>query len=163
MPPAPYPGSSGPWRPPPALSSSELYPGYFLCFFAFAIYRECYGFGWAFFTHRRFYLMLLPHIFVTTCCYQGLHWSCQFFLEVCKASCWSSKYRTGQSLCLIHSNPQSWHPEKLFFKPYQILSWITCGKKFSLFSSLLVLNFFRLFKVIYKSCKKHFEQDFYCL
>ena len=50
MPPALHPGFSGPWRPPPALSST-LTNFDCLCFF---IYRERYGFEWAFFTHRRF-------------------------------------------------------------------------------------------------------------
>ena len=85
-----------------------------------------------FFTHRRFNLTLLPHIFDTTCFYEGLPGIQQFFLEVCRASCWSSKHWPGPSVCLIHSNPQSWYSEKFVFKSYQILSWITCGKKFSL-------------------------------
>ena len=50
MSPALHPGFSGPWRPPPALSST---PTTFDCLFFF-IYRERYGFEWAFFTHRRF-------------------------------------------------------------------------------------------------------------
>ena len=79
-----------------------------------------------------FYLTFLPHIFATTCFYQGLPGSRQFFLEVCRASCWSSKRRPRPSVCLIHSNPQSWYSQEFVFKLYQILSWITCGKKFSL-------------------------------
>ena len=48
---------SGPWRPPPALSSA-LATFDCLCFF---IYRGRYGFERAFYTHRRFfYLTLLP-------------------------------------------------------------------------------------------------------
>ena len=50
MSPTLHPGFSGPWRPPPALSST---PTTFDCFFFF-IYRKRYGFEWAFFTHRRF-------------------------------------------------------------------------------------------------------------
>ena len=53
-----------------------------------------------------FYLTLLPNIFGTTCFYQGLPGSRQFFLEVCRASYWSSKHRPSPSVCLIHSNPQ---------------------------------------------------------
>ena len=68
-----------------------------------------------------FYLRLFPHIFATTCFYQGLCGSGQLFLEVCKASCWSSKHRPGPSACLIHSNPQSWYSEEFVSKPYQIL------------------------------------------
>ena len=53
--------STPPWflRPIKASTSSELYPGYFrLLYFCQAfpsqLYRECYGFERAFFTHRRF-------------------------------------------------------------------------------------------------------------
>ena len=42
-----------------------------------------------------------------TCIYQGLPGSQQFFLEIYWPSYWSSKYRRGPSICLIHSNPQS--------------------------------------------------------
>ena len=45
-----HPGFSGPWKPPPALSST---PTTFGCLF-FLIYRERYGFERAFFTHRCF-------------------------------------------------------------------------------------------------------------
>ena len=48
--PALHPGFSGPWKPPPALSST---PTTFGCLF-FLIYRERYGFERAFFTHRCF-------------------------------------------------------------------------------------------------------------
>ena len=54
-----------------------------------------------------FYLTLLPDIFGTTCFYQGFPGSRQLFLEICRASYWSSKHRPGPSVCLIHSNPQS--------------------------------------------------------
>ena len=54
-----------------------------------------------------FYLELLPDIFGTTCFYQGFPGSRQLFLEICRASYWSSKHRPGPSVCLIHSNPQS--------------------------------------------------------
>ena len=50
MPPALHPSFSGPWRPPPALSSTlTTFDRLF-----FFIYRERYGFEWAFFIHRRF-------------------------------------------------------------------------------------------------------------
>ena len=62
-----------------------------------------------------FYLTLLPDIFGTTCFYQGLPGSQQFFLEVCRASYWSSKHRPGPSVCLIHSNPQSFIHLKFVF------------------------------------------------
>ena len=47
-----------------------------------------------------FYFTLLLDIFGTTCFYQGLPGSPQFFLEVCRASYWSSKHRPGPSVCL---------------------------------------------------------------
>ena len=50
--PALHSGFSGPWRPPPTLSSTPT-PTTFDCLFFF-IYRERYGFEWTFFTHRRF-------------------------------------------------------------------------------------------------------------
>ena len=54
-------------RPVKASTSSELYPGYFWLLYFFRafpsdFYRERNGFERAFFTHRRFYLALLPHI-----------------------------------------------------------------------------------------------------
>ena len=102
---------SGPWRPPPALSSA-LATFDCLCFF---IYRGRYGFERAFFTHRRFFtLRSFPHIFDSTCVYQGLPGSPQFFLDVFRASCWSSKHRPGSFVCLIYSNPQLHIQKNLF-------------------------------------------------
>ena len=77
-------------------------------------YRERYGFEWAlFYPQALFYLTLLHWHF--TCVYQGLPGSRQFFLEVCRASYWSSKHRPGPSVCLIHSNPQSFlHLKSVF-------------------------------------------------
>ena len=83
-----------------------------------------------------FYLTLL-HRHCSTCVYQGLPGSRQFFLEVCRASYWSSKLRSGPPACLNHSNPQSSYSERFSFKFYNIPSWITCGKKFSLYASYL--------------------------
>ena len=62
-----------------------------------------------------FYLTLLPDIFGTTCFYQGFPGSRQLFLEICRASYWSSKHRPGPSVCLIHSNPQSFIHLKFVF------------------------------------------------
>ena len=62
-----------------------------------------------------FYLTLLPDTFGTICFYQGLPGRRKFLLEVCRASYWSSKHRPGPSVCLIHSNPQSFiHPKFVF-------------------------------------------------
>ena len=59
---------------------------------------------------------------ILTCVYQGLPGSRQFFLEVCRASYWSSKHRPGPSVCLIHSNPQSSYSERFSFTFYHILA-----------------------------------------
>ena len=131
MPPALHPDFSSPCRPPPALSSSLAT---FDCFtFPSHFYREHYGF-WlsifypqAFFTLRFFATFLPRPGFIKV----SPPWSRQFFLEFCRASFWSSKHRPGPSVCLIHSNPQSWYTEESVFKSYLILPWITCGKKFS--------------------------------
>ena len=44
---------------------------------------------------------------ILTCVNQDLPGSQQFFLEVCRASYWSSKHKPGPSVCLMHCNPQS--------------------------------------------------------
>ena len=76
-----HPGFSGLWNPPPALSSTPTtFDGLF-----FFIFRECYGIEEAFFTHRRFYLTLLPEIFGTTCFYQCFPRNRQLFLNICIA------------------------------------------------------------------------------
>ena len=105
MSPALHPGFSDPWRSPPALSSTLTT---FDCLFFF-IYRECYGFKWASFTHRRFlpytpsqHFWHIPDIlahsrhFGTTCFYQGftgsqqlLSWRLQgFILVVLETQTW---------------------------------------------------------------------------
>ena len=96
-------------------------------------YRERYSFELAFFTHRRF-LPYAPWLRII-CVYQGLPGSWQFFLEVFRASYWFSKHKPCPSVCLIHSNAQSSYSEWFIFKFYQTPSWITCGKKFSLYAS----------------------------
>ena len=80
-----------------------------------------------------FYLTLLHWHF--TWVYRGLPGGRQFFLGVCRASYWwSSKHKPGPSVCLIHSNPPSSYLERFIFKFYHIITWITCGKKFSLYA-----------------------------
>ena len=75
-----------------------------------------------------FYLTLLRDIFGTTCFYQGLPGSWQFFLEVCRASYWSSKQRPSPSVCLIYSNPQSFIYFKFVFIHVNIAKSFICGK-----------------------------------
>ena len=78
-------------------------------------YRERYGFEWAFSTHRRFLPYAPSRHFCTTCFYQGFPGSRQLFLKICRASYWSSKHRISPSVCLIHSNPQSFIHLKFVF------------------------------------------------
>ena len=90
-----------------------------------------------------FYLTLLPDIFGTTCFYQGFPGSRQLFLEICRASYWSSKHRPGPSVCLIHSNPQSFIHLKFVFIHVNIAKVLlvvkTLIKKY-LFGLVLSLN-----------------------
>ena len=65
---------------------------------------------------------------ILTCVYQGFPGRQQFFLEVCRASYWSSGHRPGPSVCSIHSNPRSSYSKRFSFKFYHILSWIACGE-----------------------------------
>ena len=77
-----------------------------------------------------FYLMLLPDIFGKTCFYQGFPGSRQLFLKICRASYWSSKHRLGPSICLIHSNPQSFIRLKFCIYTCQYCKSFTCGENF---------------------------------
>ena len=77
-----------------------------------------------------FYVTLLPDIFGTTCFYQGFPGSRQLFLESCSASYWSSKHRPGPSVCLIHSNPQSFIHLKFVFIHVNIANVFTCVENF---------------------------------
>ena len=96
--PALHPGFSGPWRPPPALSSTLPT---FDCLFFF-IYCECYGFEWTFFTHRCF----LPYAPSQHFCHNlllsrppwelaVLPWSLQGFIVILKTQI--------QPICLFDS------------------------------------------------------------
>ena len=126
MSPALHPGFSGPQAP----TSSELYPDYFWLPLLFHLPRALRFWVGVFYPQAFFTLRSFTNIFDSTCVYQGLTGSRQFYLEICKASYWSSKHRPSSSVCLIHSNPQSSYSEEFIFKFYHILSWITCGKNF---------------------------------
>ena len=88
---------------------------------------------------------------ISTCVYQGFPGSQQFFLEVCRASYWSSKHGPCPSVCLIHSNPQSLYSERFRFKFYHLLSWIAGGE------SLIYLlpTRFELFSPVQSICKDY--------
>ena len=75
-----------------------------------------------------FYLTLLPDIFGTTCVYQAFPGIRQFFLEICRVSCWSLKHRPSPSVCLIHSNLQSFIHLKSVFIHINVAKSFTCGK-----------------------------------
>ena len=77
-----------------------------------------------------FHITLLPDIFGTTYFYQGFRGTRQLFLEICRASYWSSKHRPGPSVCLIHSNPQSFIHLKFVFIHVNIAKVFTCGENF---------------------------------
>ena len=77
-----------------------------------------------------FYVTLLPDIFGTTCFYQGFPGSRKLFLEICRASYWSSKQKPAPSVCLIHSNPQSFIHLKFVFIHVNIANIFTCVENF---------------------------------
>ena len=86
---------------------------------------------WRFFTLRSFTDIL-------TCVYQGFPGSRQFFLEVCRASYWSSNYRPGPS-----------YSKQFGFKFYHILSWIACGESLI----YLLLTHFELLSLVQSICE----------
>ena len=117
MPPAFHPGFSGPWRPSPDLSST-LATFDCLCFF---IYCRRYDFRGIFYTQ----VFFLPYVASPNFWFilrlwrppwepPVLPWSLQGFI-------WSSKYKPGPSVCLIHSNPETSFSEEFAFKFYEIL------------------------------------------
>ena len=54
-----------------------------------------------------FYLTLLPNILEQPAFIKVSVGASSYFLEICRASYWSSKHRSGISFCLIQSNLQS--------------------------------------------------------
>ena len=70
----------------------------------------------AFFTLRSFPTFLAQPTF------QGLPGIGQFFLEVCRASCWSTKHKPGPSVCLIRNNPQK--ENKSRFQIWFTTAWL---------------------------------------
>ena len=97
-----------PWllRPMKVSTSSELYHKYFWLPFLFHLQRALRFWVNIFYPQAFFTIYLFQH-FGTTFFYQGFTGSRQLFLESCRASYWSSKHRPSPSVCLIHSNPQS--------------------------------------------------------
>ena len=116
-----HPGFSGLWMPPPALSSIPWLFSIALLFRYIFTASATVLSGYFFLPTGVFCLTLLPHIFATNLLLsRPPPPRRQFFLDVCGASCWSSKHRPGPSVCLIYSNLQSWHSEEFALKSYQI-------------------------------------------
>ena len=72
--------------------------------------------SWRFLSTGVFYLTLLHRHFDSTSIYQGFPGSRQFFTEVCRASYWSSKHRSGPSVCLIHRTPEKVHTGRIYLR-----------------------------------------------
>ena len=105
----------------------------------------------AFFTLRSFTYLLPAFV-------KSSPGSRQFFLEVCRASYWSSKHRPGPSAFFIHSYPQSSYSERFIFKLYHI--FMNClWWKFNLSAPYSFRILFTCSKSYVKTIKKHFEQD----
>ena len=77
-----------------------------------------------------FYLTLLPDILAQPAFIKVSLGDSSYFLEICRASYWSSKHRTGPSVCLIHINPQSSIHLKFVFMHVNIAKVFTCGENF---------------------------------
>ena len=77
-------------------------------------YRECYGFEWTFFTHRRFLPYATSPTFLTQTAFIKASLGPGSSFEVCRALYWSSKHRLGPSVCLIHSNPQKFYTGRFY-------------------------------------------------
>ena len=125
-----------PWllRPVKASSSSELYPRLLLIAFSFSSSTSATASSGHFLHIGVFYLTLLPDIFGTTCFYQGFPGSQQLFLEICRASCWSSK-NTDQGHLFV------WFT--LIHNPLQILNlylYMSILEKFLVFSAATLFS-----------------------
>ena len=77
-------------------------------------YPEHYGFEWTLFTHRHFlayapswHFWHIPDILAQPAFIKVSLGAGSYLLESCRVSYWSLKHRLSPSVCLIHSNPQS--------------------------------------------------------
>ena len=112
-----------PWllRPMKVSTSSELYPDYFRLPFLFhlpRVLRFWVGIFYpqAFFTLHSFMTFWhIPDILAQPAFIKVSLGASSYFLESCRASYWSLKHRPGPSVCLIHSNPQSFIHLKFVF------------------------------------------------
>ena len=85
-------------RPVKASTGSDLYPDYFWLSFLFHLPHIRQFWVGIFHPQAFFTFILLSNIFGTTCIYQGLPRSWQFFLEVCRTLYWSLKHSPGPSV-----------------------------------------------------------------
>ena len=91
------------FQPSPSQSDSRHF---YFSTIPLSSYRECYGFEWAFFTHRRvFFLALLPDILVQPAFIKVSLGVGSYFLESCKALYWPLKHGPGPSVwfTVIHN------------------------------------------------------------
>ena len=104
-----------PWllRPMKVSTSSELYPDYFRLPFLFHLPR----------TLRFWVGVFYPPAFIKVSLGAG-----SYFFESCRASYWSSKHTPGPSVCLIHSNPQSFMHLKCVFMHVNIAKILLVAK-----------------------------------
>ena len=78
-----------------------------------------------------FYLTLLPDILPQPAFIKVSQGAGSYFLESCRTSYWSSKHRPDRSVCLIHSNPQSFiHLKSIFMHVNCNCKSFTCGENF---------------------------------
>ena len=77
-----------------------------------------------------FYLTLLPNILAQPAFIKVSLGAGSYFLESCRASYWSLKHRPSPSVCLIHSNPQSFIHLKFVFIHVNIAKVFTCDENF---------------------------------
>ena len=156
MPPALCPGFSGSWRSQPALSVTLA---------TFDCFCFCYGFEWAFFTHRHFLpYSPSPHLLIQPA-----------FIKASLGAGSSSLKFAGH-----HADPRNTDPSHLFIwftsihnldiRKNSFLNRTKYYHKLLLVKSLVYVLLTRseLFSLVQshiyvKTIKKHFEQDLHCL
>ena len=127
MSPALHSGFSGPWRPPPALSSN---PDYFWLPFLFHLPRTLrfwvdIFYPQAFFTLRSFPTFLAQPAFIKASLGAG-----SYSLKFVGLHTDPWKHRPGPSVCLINSYPQSFIHLKFVFIYVNIAKVFTSGENF---------------------------------
>ena len=130
--PALHPGFSGPWRPPPALSST---PTTFDCLFF--IYCECYGFEWVFY----------PQAFLTLCSFRTFLTQPAFTKASLGAGSYSLKFAG------LHTDPRNTDPAHLFV-------WFTVIHNLLYILNLyLYMSILQKFLLVVKTLIKNIDQQ----